>query len=348
MKAYTVCGDIPAEDLGITLCHEHFLIDVSGFALEAKGAFHKALFDQPVHLEILGDLRRNPYLCRDNLCQLDIGLAIKEFTYFKRAGGKTVVDCTPIGLGRDVIALKTISEATGLNIVAGTGFYVDNFHPKYVNEKSDEELASQMISEIQHGVGDSGVRCGIIGEIGTGGITGEPVASSNEKKVLRAAVYAQQKTGAPISIHVWPWGKNAHAILDILQDEGANLERVVLDHTDKCGYDPEYTTSLAQRGCYIAFDNFGSEQFLDPFSPLGFEPRDAERVAGICELTKRGYVSQVLLSHDICFKILLKSLGGYGYDHLLTHILPMFRKSGLTKAQINLMFVENPKRLLGF
>jgi len=349
--AHTVRGPVPVENLGITLCHEHLLIDMTQFLAEVHEASRKALTEAPVGIEILGELRRDPMICRDNLFQGDVELAIREASHFKRAGGRTVVDCTPVGLGRDVRALRIISEATDLNIIAGTGWYTEAFqtgaHKKYVSEKNDEELASVMIREIEQGVADTGIRCGIIGEIGTAW----PVTPI-EQKIVRAAVYAQKKTRAPISMHVDAWARNAHAILDILEREGADFEKVVLDHVDEGslvydgGFDLEYALSLAKRGCYIGFDTFGVELYLDAWGTR--DPIDAERVAGIRQLVERGYCARILLSHDVGLKTNLKTFGGYGFDHLLTHITPMFRRAGLAEEHINQMFVENPKRFLGF
>ncbi len=272
---------------------------------------------------------------------LDIDLAIEEIQYFKRAGGRTVVDCTTIGLSRNVVALRRISEATGLNIVAGTGFYVGGSHPGYVGQKGVEDLASLMVGEIERGVDDSGIGCGIIGEIGTDW----PIAP-NEEKVVRAAAHAQQKTGAPINIHPFPFGKHSHKLLDILKEEGADLEKVVLSHIDEAGFDPDYAASLAQRGCYVEFDTFGLELYFDSW---GYhDPSDYERVAGVKELVKRGLVSHVLLSHDVYLKTCLRQYGGFGFDHLLTHIVPMLRRSGIEGEQISTMMVENPRSMLGF
>jgi phosphotriesterase-related protein len=339
-SADTVRGAVSVSELGITICHEHILVDLTCFSPEIHEA-SQALWESPVRMEHLGELRRNPFACRDNMMMLDPKLAIDELMYYKRSGGKTIVDCTSIGLGRDVRGLRMISEATGLNIISGTGFYVDAAHPEYVKKKSIDELADQMIREVRVGVDDSGIKCGIIGEVGTSW----PV-TPNEEKVVRAAVRAQQKTKAPVNVHVWPWGKNAHAVVDILEDEGADMNGVVLSHIDESGFDPKYPASLAKRGCYVEFDSFGQEGYFDTWGI--HDPNDADRVRSICKLIEQKYLSQILLSQDFCMKMHLRRYGGYGFDHLLTNIVPMFRRSGLTEEQINTMFVENPKRLLGF
>ena len=334
-------GKVPAEQLGVTLSHEHLLIDATCLYTESEDGAKRKLAEVPVSIENLGELRRDPFLSRDNLRMQNLPVAIEEANYFKRAGGKTIVDCTTIGLSRDVRALREISEATGLNIIAGAGFYIDASHPKYVNEKTDEELAQQIASEITEGADGTDTKCGIIGEIGTGW----PI-TKNEAKVLRAAVYAQQKTGAPLNIHPYASGKHCHELLDILKDASAPLDKVVLSHIDEAGYDPEYTSSLAKRGCYVEFDTFGLEIYFDTWGV--HDPSDYERVEGVCELVKRGYASSVLLSQDVYLKICLRKYGGYGFDHILTHIVPMFRRSGLKQEEIDTMLVGNPTRLLAF
>jgi phosphotriesterase-related protein len=293
-----VNGLVPVEKLGITLTHEHLLVDATTWFTDVKDEERKKLGHAHVAMNMLGDLRRDPFICRDNLLRRNVKLAIEEATYFKRAGGKTIVDCTTIGIGRNVIALKAISDSFQLNIVAGTGYYVDASHPKYVREETAEELSSRMISEIRIGVGKTGIRCGIIGEIGTGW----PI-TRNEKKVISAAVFTHQKTGAPVSIHPDPFPKKLHSILDILSDLGMDMNRVVMDHVDSCGYDPEFASSLASRGCYLSFDSFGTELYYDSWSKR--EPSDAERVAELTELVKRGFISQILVSHDITTKLTL-------------------------------------------
>lgn len=349
MRAHTVLGEIDVNELGVTMCHEHLLFDLTRYLPENTPTFHNSLEFIPVTLENLGAIRRDAMLCRDNLLQLDADLAIRELEPYKTAGGKTIIDCTSIGLGRDIRALEKISKSTGVNVIAGTGFYIDRFHPSYVSKKTVDELASQMIAEIEQGVEGTQIRCGIIGEIGT-----SCAITTNEKKVLNAAVYAQQKTKVPINIHPDPYARLGQEILNIVQDAGADLTKVVMSHTDACGFDKAYHASLARRGCYVEFDAFGSEVYYDSmgtdqtFLGTGIrDPTDFERVASVCELAKTGYLSQILLSHDVCYKIHLKRYGGYGFDHILRNVIPNFKKSGLNESDITSMLVENPKKLFG-
>jgi phosphotriesterase-related protein len=344
MYARTVCGEVPVDNLGITLCHEHILVDGTiWFNRAPLDKNDKRRIKGPVKMENLGAIRRVPYYSRDNLSLLDSGVALEELRHYKRAGGGTVVDCTTIGIKRDVKKIKEISRATGLNIVVGTGFYVDATHPKYVGERTADELAQLMTRELESGVGNTGIKCGIIGEIGTGW----PI-TPNEEKVLRAAAHAQEKTGASINVHPYPFEKHAGRVLEILQEEGADLTRVVLSHQDNCGPDPDYASSLAKRGAYVEYDCFGSEGDIYYVSHGIIEVTDLDRTRAIVELVRRGYGSQLVISHDTCFKIQLKKYGGYGYDHILTNILPLFRRAGLTEEQIEAILVQNPKNILGF
>jgi phosphotriesterase-related protein len=344
LKAVTVLGLVPVEALGTTLCHEHILIDLRCWFTRPKDPDLERLADAPLAIENLGAVRKDPNLSNDNLTMLDGNLALKEVMHFKRAGGGTIVDCTTVGIGRNVRALKDISVASGLNIIAGTGFYIDFSHPAFVKTKTKEELADLMISEVRNGVDDTGIQCGIIGEIGTGW----PV-SPNEQKVLGAAAIAQQATGAPVNVHPYPYAKHAHELLDILTDEGADIRKVVLSHIDVGGFDSEYPSSLARRGCFVEFDTFGAEGdlFYDADSGV-IETNDMERIRSISIVIARGYLSSILLSHDICWKIGLKEYGGFGWDHLSKTVAPMFRSLKVTDEQVKTMMVDNPKRMLGF
>jgi len=185
----TVLGPVPPERLGPIMTHEHLLIDFTVMfspPLEASSLHHA---HEPLTLENLGWVRHNHYNNRDNLLLGDEETAINEAMMYKRAGGGTIVDATTLGIGRDPLGLARIARATGLNIVMGAGYYVDAAHPKLMDSATEQDLAEQMIRELITGVGDSGVRAGIIGEIGcTWPLT------PNERKVLRAAAHAQRET----------------------------------------------------------------------------------------------------------------------------------------------------------
>ena len=192
----TVLGDVGPETIGITLPHEHLLIDFKVMFAEPAAAADKGRAWEPVSLANLGWVRQNFNANLDNLRLLDEETARDEILLFKHAGGRTVVDPTPKTLARDPLALARIARATGLNVVMGAGYYVAASHPPDMDRRTVDELAREMIADVTVGVGDTGVRSGLIGEIGT-----TYPWTDNERKVLSAAIIAQRETGAPLMIH---------------------------------------------------------------------------------------------------------------------------------------------------
>ena len=222
-KAQTVLGAISPEALGVTLPHEHLFCDLTIALrdLEPSEAAEKGLYYQPVSLENLWWIIYHPASNRDNLVLQDEEIAIKEASFFKRAGGDTIVDVTSVGFGRDPLALARVSRATGLNIM-GAGYYIAKTQPADMDSKTDEEICEEIVREVTVGVGSTGICAGIIGEIGCS----EPLID-NERKVLRAAAKAQRRTGAPLNIHPArkpkPDVSGCLEIIEILSKAGADI-----------------------------------------------------------------------------------------------------------------------------
>ncbi len=347
----TVLGPISVEDLGVTLTHEHLLIDVTCYWQPPTEATLRAYAEAPVEIRNLGLIRRNPLLSRDNCRLTDLDLAIQEASEFRKLGGRTIVDVTLPDIGRDPVALQIVSRMTGLNIIAGCGHYIHLAHPSAVESESVEMIADRLLEELTEGIGDSGVRAGIIGEIGTS----DPL-HPREEKVLRAAARAQQATGVAITLHVNPATRKGHEVLEILESEGANPSRVVMGHLDVAlGHlDIEfdevvaYHRSLAERGCYIEYDTFGNDMYVprSSYFPAFGCPSDRERVKGIARLVDGGFERQILVSQDVCLKHHLVNYGGFGYGHILRNIVQMFRDVGLGDSEIHEFLVGNPQRML--
>jgi len=340
-KAQTVLGPIDPEDLGVTSSHEHLFVDLSAMFAEPSECTEKELAHQPVTLKNLWWVVYNPYRNLDNLLLRDEEVAITEASFYKRAGGGTIVDVSTIGLGRDPLALASVAWATGLNVIMGSGYYVSATYSANIDGKTDEDISEEIMRDVWVGVGNTHICAGIIGEIGCTW----PLADS-ERKVLRAAAYAQQRTGAPLSIHP---GRNPSApleIIEILGKAGADISRTVIGHVDRTLKDPEDRRKLAETGCYLEYDLFGLERYY-PLALFDI-PNDHQRVNEIIQLIEQGYLNQILISHDISLKIRLKRYGGHGYDHILRNVVPMMRDKGMSEKQINALLVENPKRLLRF
>jgi len=258
-KAQTVLGLINPGDLGITLPHEHLFIShgAANF-VEPPAASDKHFAYQPVSIEILNWLYHHPSNNLDNMNMLDEQEAIEEAMLFKKAGGNTIVDVTNVGIGRDPLALARISRATGLNIIMGSGHYLAGSHPKDLAEKSEEEIAEEIVRDITEGAQGTTIRAGLIGEIGCS----YPM-HQNEKKALRAAALAQKMTGAPLSVH--PGRKNnigALEAIDVLDKAGADLQRVIICHIDNRVRDHKARVEIGKTGCYLEYDVFGWEGYV--------------------------------------------------------------------------------------
>ena len=346
----TVLGDVEADDLGPASMHEHilgtfevWLEDVAG-SPSVRGPIDP---EAKVELPLLGLLRRNPFLIRDNLVLDDVDLAIAEVQAFKDAGGGCLVDVSSIGIRTDLAGVRRVAERTGVHIVQGTSFYLEGSLPASVAESSIDDLAAVMIREIEEGIDDTGIRAGIIGEVGTMSVT------ETEVRVLRASARAHLATGAIISLHTHPNFRLGKKIIGILREEGVPVDRIIIGHMDEnlVGFGPglahiDYHRELADLGVWLQYDTFGAECYYDSTGLR--EPLDAERASAVATIASEGHLSQLLLGMDVWLKQSLKRFGGLGYDHLLTAVPVMLRRSGLSDMDIDTMLVANPRRALPF
>jgi phosphotriesterase-related protein len=339
----TVLGPIPPEAMGIALPHEHLLIDFKVMFVEPAAASDKGRAGEPVSLENLGWVRQNFNSNLDNLRLLDERVAEDEILLFKHAGGQTVVDPTNGSLGRDPLALARIARSTGLNIVMGAGYYVAAAHPPDMSGRTVDDLAREMVRDVTAGVGDTGIRSGLIGEIGC-----TWPWTDNERKVVRAAVIAQRETGAPLMIHP---GRDPGAPMEIAQfvdKHGGDLRRTIMCHIDRTIADARSVIDLAQTGIWLEYDLFGLETSHYPYNPAFDMPNDGGRIAHVLALLEAGRRDQILLSHDIAYKHSLVKYGGYGYHHLLVNVVPRLRRKGLDDSGLRRLLVENPARAFAF
>lgn len=296
----TVLGDIAPEELGMTLMHEHVWVD----RYEITGDYNKRLMDAP--------------------------LVIRELGGFRAAGGGTICDVTPPDIGRDPRMLRRISRETGLNIVMGSGWYVERFHREEVARMSVSTLAAQLIDEIEHGVGDTGIRPGIIGEIGSSSIM-----TPAEERALRAAARAQTATGLPLTTHAFGSNVALHQ-LEVLRDEGTDFSRVVIGHQDSIN-DPDLHEKIARSGAWLQFDLLRAENAWEI----------QLRADLILAIFARGLQHRLLLSHDVCMKSHLRAYGGHGYTAISEAFMPALEARGIGEAEVQELLVENPRRVFG-
>ncbi len=331
----TVTGDIDSAALGITLFHEHLLND--GSAAWRKPADDDTegleIAAHPVRMEYLGRLRNDPYVSLDNTRLDSIDVAVEEAGHFADAGGGTIVEVSLNGIGRNPQGLRQIAERTGLNIVMGSGYYLERSHPAALEHMAVDEIAETIAADITDGV--DGVHAGVIGEIGIG-----LHFTVGEERVLRGAARAQACTGVPLSVHLPGWLRHGHRVLDVIEEEGAQLHSVVLAHMNPSAPDTDYQRTLADRGAYIEYDMLGMEFF---YPGEGQSPSDEENAAAVAALIADGYAGKLLLSHDIFIKTLLRRYGGFGYSHVLTGFVPRLERLGVPREVALSILTDNPR-----
>jgi phosphotriesterase-related protein len=304
----TVLGPIDPTDLGFTLPHEHTQIAL--WHVPHRWDYWQLTRDEPIILE--------------------------ELAAYRAAGGRSLVDVTPAGVSRDPDWLVGLARASGLHIVMGAGWYRGAYYPSTldVDRRSVESLADELIGEISDGVGETGIRPGILGEIGTD----KPWVSPAEERVFRAVGRAARRTGLAITTHavMSPVGLDQLAVLEA---EGADPGRVVIGHVDSYPH-LEHALAIVERGATVEFDFLGM-----PFTPQ--ERRGEGRIVELaCELLARGHVDRLMLSQDVCHDSQLRHYGGNGYEYLFEQFLPRLRDAGVRDDEIEAMTVANPRRLL--
>jgi phosphotriesterase-related protein len=346
----TVLGPIEPGAVGFTLTHEHLLCSLEPYAQPPGTATEAEWVDTPVTLDRLGWLQRRKYVNRTVLKLTDEQEALGEARTLARAGGGTVVDVTSRGIGRDPLGLARISRASALNIVMGASYYVPPAHPPGTADKSDEQFFDETFADVTRGVGETGVKAGVIGEIGI-------IAPIDElqSRILRAAVAVSLATGCPISIHPPLDDTGALDVMRILTDAGADPTNVIMGHLGMAIVDRGALRELVATGCYLQYDHFGgfedsTFQYAE-FKGRGKEPlaqNDDDRIATLGYLIELGTGDRLLAAQDVCLQGHLAAYGGKGYDHLITSIVPRMKRRGFSQDAIDKIFVSNPARALTF
>lgn len=342
MSVNTVCGQITADQLGVVLSHEHLFIDLRNQFTEFVEPERRRISRLPVGPDVYGILSGNPYAVRDNLVLDDPEVLAAEVLAFAEHGGRTIVDCTSLGIRRDVSVLRALSTQTGLQIVAGCGYYTQDTHPADLRGRTVDDIAGEMLRELTEGIDGTGICAGVIGELGTS----EPI-HPDEWTVLDAAARAHAVFPAPIYVHIYPWGTRGVEVTEFLLAKGVAPGKVVICHADTLP-NLDYIHALLRLGVNVEFDNFGKEFPVEESAGFagGRFASDRERVLLLCQLVAEGFLAQLLISNDICLKTMLHQYGGQGYDHLLTHIVPQLSAAGISQAQIDQLLRCNPARVI--
>lgn len=261
----------------------------------------------------------------------------KAIAALKRAGDhgvKSIVDLTPVNLGRDIHTIRRVSEASGVNVIAPTGFYWTE--EPVMHGWDAKAIANYMIRDIRDGILDTGIKAGIIKCA-----TDNPGVDAFNKKLLQAAAIAHRETGVPISTHTTVANTSARDQQIAFAEFGVDLTRIVIGH---CGdsTDLDYLQSILDRGSFIGMDRFGLEAML---------PTD-QRVQTVAKLCAKGFAGQMVVSHDACSyqdffdqKYIEQFAPHWHYEHVPKDVLPALLEAGVSQADIDTMTIENPKKI---
>jgi predicted metal-dependent phosphotriesterase family hydrolase len=312
----TVLGPIAPDALGPTVTHEHLFSDLRSPETD----------DAAIRQEYSDVMLNNAEQ------------ALVEMGSVYAAGGRTIVEVTTANMGRRADQLREISSASGVQIVCATGFYVREWHSARVTEASVDELAAQMIGELNVGIAETGIRAGVI-KIAS---SSSPLEGS-ELTCFRAAARAELATGVALTTHNPSTAEDVRRPtpgmgmeqLDLFEEEGVAPSRVILGHCD-LNPDLDLHLALARRGAYVQYDHVGGDRFCT-------DRRRAELVLGFFAA---GLGDHLVLAHDFGREKYFRSRGGPGYDATLRDFVPLLRQVGLGDHEIHTLLVENPRRVL--
>jgi len=288
-EVITVLGPVPAEQLGVTDAHDHLFM-------------------------------RSPALPGQDFDDVD-----RAVTEVSGAGLGTIVEVTPIGLGRNPAGMRAVSERTGVHIVAATGYHRDaHYAPDHqVHRASVEELADHILADLQRGLDGDPARAGLI----KAGASYQRISPGEERR-LRAAAIGCKETGAPILVHT-EIGTCGPEIIDLLTGEGIAADRIILAHLDR-NPDLELHNEIASRGVWLEYDTPGRIKYR-PDSQL-------------IDLIEGGRESQIMLGLDLGQRDYFRAYGGGpGLGYLMETFVPRLRKRIGVDA-VQRILVENPAR----
>lgn len=307
----SVCGPIDSSALGFTLMHEHVLVSAGGLS------------------------HHYPSLLGPDL----VGRAVRRLRAAKEGGVATIVDATTFDLGRDPAFMAEVSRQSGVNIIACTGWWLDV--PRFMAALGPDQLAAEFVRDVEEGFGDTGIKAGILKSAADREGVTRPLET-----MARAAARAQVQTGLPLMIHSFPTGQVGRRQIEILKEEGVDLNRVKMDHSNDTT-DVEYLTWMLDQGVWLGLDRY----------PGGLVSSTA-RTKTLKALIDAGYAGRLCPSHDsVPFSVLPQREDGtfpteeersprnpHGYLYITSVVMPQLREMGVAEETLQSIFVDNPRR----
>lgn len=314
MKINSVLGKIDSSELGTTLMHEH--ITFADWSMREE--FGKRFFDESKVEDT----------------------ASEQFAKVKQeCNVSTIVDATPINVGRDVHLIQNVAKRSGVNVIVSSGFYYQE-EPSLENRPEDS-VYELLLGECKNGIEDTGIFPGMM------------KAASAKEGMTPFAVKMHRATGRvaaemdlPIFCHHDPSTKCGIDIVQILEDVGMKPEKIIIGHAGDTT-DIDYLHKLLESGCYIGLDRFGY---------CAFDNSLENRVKVAVELCREGFSRQIILSHDLAvymgvfenwetFKDGPMQHMSPNYTYLHKTVLPMLEKGGVTQEEIEQMLNRNPRNI---
>ncbi|NEX48791.1 phosphotriesterase family protein [Pseudotabrizicola algicola] len=329
----TVTGPVPVSELGPTVTHEHVFLDSrDGFSARPDAIDP----DMPVTPQTRADVDRYPLSVRDNLLLDDLDMAVQELRTARDAGLCTLVEATSLYTGRQPARLFAAARASEMQIVMGSGLYMERAIPPKMRDWSEAALMQLIEDDLLQGEDTvhGRIRPGVIGEVG---VSARPTAL--ERRSLRASARVAHAHGVPLSVHLPAWDQVGHEVLDEVLAATGDIRGVLLGHLNPMAHDLDYMLSLAGRGAWLGLDMMGNA--LD-YGQGRRSPDDATNIANLSTLLSAGLGPHLLLSSDVGQKNMLRSNGGQGYGHVLDRILPALARTGLPAQTGSDLVTLNP------
>ncbi|XP_076282792.1 phosphotriesterase-related protein [Lasioglossum baleicum] len=340
----TVLGEKNANELGRILTHEHLSLSFDAFYVPPPHHL-KRFFGDNIEIQNLGFLRQYPYSSRYNLNFNDgdtINAVSEDVKLYREFGGGTIVENSNHGLKRDIELMRRVSRETGVNIIAGTGYYVAATQSERNLCLSKEEMYDTMLKEMTIGCEDCrDVKTGFIGEVGSAW----PIEDF-EKRAIQSTGELQAQLKCPVSFHP---GRNPEAPFEIMrlyQEAGGDSGKAILSHLDRTLSEERLLEFADETNCYCQFDLFGTECSFYQLNPAVDMLSDAQRIDRVKLLRNDQKLHRVLLSHDIHTKHRLSKFGGHGFSHILNNVLPKMSLKGFTQDEIDTLTIQNPRTWL--
>ena len=302
----TATGPIDGQDLGFTLMHEHVRVGWGPMYQQ-----YPEMFDR----------------------KAEVAAAVTKLTAAREAGVRTIVDLTPIDLGRDASLIAEAARASGMQIIVATGVYYGI--PFHFRLRPPEEMVALFVRDITEGISTTGVKAGVI-KCAT-----EPEMHEANEASLRCSARAARETGVPICTHTYPANRTGLDQQRIFKEEGLDLSRTVIGHSDDSD-DVTYLEEIIANGSYCGMDRMGLPS-----------PRTSEQRADmVALLVEKGYANRITLSHDSCCNfqwapagLLEERVPTWNMTHISNTIIPLLRERGVSDANITQMTVGNPRAI---